>query len=396
MINNKSIYHIVTTSGKNSTSVTINWQSDFNDCFVLLKKESSEFNKIMPTNCFKWDTKNTINASCNDTFYENSRYCYNASLFDLEEGTYEYKITNNKEESAINQFVISKKEEFNFIALCDLQHPNNEYSKKLVDALNNISKDANILTCSGDLTGTAAYEKEWTWLLDNDQIFKDKIIISSVGDHEYWGDYTKEHIPQMKIPDTYNHLLKNPDNGSFNHLNSSYYVIYNNVLFIAIDMGDSNTCFGEIVDEQIDWFMEVVKKEEGNFKHLIVISHKSIYGSTYVDSGVCKYLRPKWQKVFDECHVDLVISGHDHLYSRTKRLYNNEVNNEIGTYYLDLGSSGNKRRKLDGTTDDDLHEKLIDISSFDLTLGAIVSIKDGKIFVKVFDQFGNLQDSFIC
>lgn len=399
MINNKTIYHIITTNGENFDSVYINWHSDLDNSFVLLKEISeSTFKIIQPTNTIYWDTKNIVNANNEDTFYTNTRYVCYLHLTGLSSNTtYEYKIVNNKEESDIYSFHISNNDTLKFLAFCDFQHPGNKVTHKLINKLSEICPETCFMVCSGDLTDTGANELEWTWLLDNNpNPFKNKIFSSSVGDHEFWGKNTGRGIPMMKSPSPFNNLLHNPQNGPTNYLNSTYYFIKHKTLFIFLNMGDSNTVIGDIFEEQISWFYDTVNKLKGKYDFLIVIEHKSLYGSTLIDPGVAKYIKPRWTQVFDDTNVDLVISGHDHLYSRTKQIYQNKVSNNpnLGCYYLDLGSSGNKIRTIDGSTNDELHECIIDINNLNIALGAIIEIKKDSLIINVYDQYGNIKDHF--
>jgi len=399
MINNKTIYHIVTTSGENYNSVYLNWHSDKNNSYVLLKEaDDSNFKKMKPTSAIYWDTKNTFNANSEDSFYINTRYVCYLHLTDLSDNTiYEYKIVNDDEESDTYSFKITSDTSLKFLAFSDLQNPGNLVTHNLMNKLSELCPDANLMVCSGDLTGTAANESEWTWLLDNSiNPFKDKIFSSSVGDHEYWGKDVGRGIPMMNIPDTYNHIFRNPQNGPINYLNSSYYFIKSRVLFIFLNMGDSNTIKGPIFEEQILWFNDTINALKEQYDFLIILAHKSLYGSTLIDPGVAKYIKPVWTKVFDNANVDLVISGHDHLYSRTKQLYQDQVSNNSskGCFYLDLGSSGNKRRNLDGTTDDNLHECIIDINGLNIAVGATCEVENDSLIVKIYDQEGILRDHF--
>lgn len=399
MINNRSIYHIVTTCGENNNSVYINWHSDKYPCYVLLKKDhDSSFIRLEATSALYWNTKNTINANTEDSFYLNSRYVCFLHLTDLcDNSKYEYKIVTDEEESEIYSFKITNNPTFKFLAFCDFQHPGNLVTHNLISKLSDLSPEANLIVCSGDLTGTGANEQEWTWLLDNsNNPFKDKIFASAVGDHEYWGKDVGRGIPMMDKPDTFNHIFRNPQNGPANLLNSTYYFIRNRTLFIFLNMGDSNTVKGPIIDDQISWFKDTINTLKGKYDFLIVIAHKSLYGSTIIDPGVARELKPVWTKIFDDANVDLVISGHDHLYSRTKQLYQGQVSNNLnkGCIYLDLGSSGNKRRTLDGTTADYLHDCIIDIQGLDIALGAICEVNDETLIVNIYDQGGNLKDQF--
>ena len=183
-----------------------------------------------------------------------------------------------------------------------------------------------------------------------------------------------------------------------NTLNSSYYFIYNKVLFVFFDCGDSNTSKGEIFTNQIIWFNEIVKKEKNNYQYLIVLMHKSLYGSSSQDTGVSLNLKPLFSKVFEDNKVDLVISGHDHQYSRTYPLKNDRIN-ENGTIYLDLGVTGNKRRFTDEVMKESLlHEKIIDVKENSLALGSIISVTRKKIIIEIRDKKYNIVDKceFFC
>ena len=53
--------------------------------------------------------------------------------------------------------------------------------------------------------------------------------------------------------------------------------------------------------------------------YIIVGCHKSAYpAGPYVSDG--KYFMSLWGAIFDECQVDLVLSGHDHVFTRTKNI----------------------------------------------------------------------------
>jgi 3',5'-cyclic AMP phosphodiesterase CpdA len=56
---------------------------------------------------------------------------------------------------------------------------------------------------------------------------------------------------------------------------------------------------------------------------VIVGMHRSFYGSTYASDSVA--VRATWQKIFDRYGVDLVLSGHDHIYARSHSIYNDAI-----------------------------------------------------------------------
>ncbi len=255
-----------------------------------------------------------------------------------------------------------------------------------------------LLLCSGDITGTAANESEWRWALDN-PVMSDLIFAGAPGDHEYWGikPEGEKHIPQMPSNLTYNAILTNPQNGCPEYRNSNYYFYYNNVLFVSLNCGDSNTYLCPQFIREADWFRKTILPLKGTYDYLVVFGHKSIYGSYQEDSGVRKYFTPLWYPVFDQAGVDLVVSGHDHMYSRTFALKGDaRVSAKgSGTWYLDLGSSGNKYRSPDeGLYKDGLHAKVFDLKTNPKTLGAKIFVSEKEMKVIVFDENGETFDSF--
>ena len=112
--------------------------------------------------------------------------------------------------------------------------------------------------------------------------------------------------------------------------------------------------------------------------------HKSLYGDPKQDSAVRK-IAPVFTNVFDKYKVDLVISGHDHEYSRTKPVYNGVVN-ETGTVYLDLGNSGSKTRATgEEVKNSNLYDKYIDIKANNYSLGIVGSVSNGQLSIVIRD-----------
>ena len=155
------------------------------------------------------------------------------------------------------------------------------------------------------------------------------------------------HYPQYDYAYTFNRLLHFPQNGAPDSRNTSYWFRYNNVLFVALDMHNSDTSSGPRFKDEVLWFGETLDRLAGSYQYLVVFEHKSIFGSEIVDSAVARNLRPQWAPVFQKYRVDLVLSGHDHIYSRTFALDGDQPTEdpEAGTFYLDMGSSGDKRRR---------------------------------------------------
>lgn len=397
-----SFHYIVTTPGEDSsTEVRINWHSFVNGSYLeYTLADDIDFNnsiEVLPTQ-EEWSTNGLVNANPNSSFYTNPRFVCKASITGLTPRTnYIYRIKTDDECSDIYHFTTSGlTNDWNFCAFTDFQHQSNSITHKLVDKVRSIAGNPTLVVCSGDMVDTAGNESEWKWLMDS-EMFKNFTYASSPGDHEYWGDYQNDHSLKLDKPHTYNALFNNPQNGCEDAMNSSCYFYYNNVLFFLLDFEDSDTVTSTKLSKEMVWFTNKVKELEGTFQYLIVLEHKSIYGSYTTDSRVAKTMRPAWYPVFDEAGVDIVFSGHDHMYSRTYKLYNNKVSQILtqGTYYVDMGTSGDKTRVPDeGLYTDRLHEKILNLNELNYACGADVRVTSEKIEVNIYNTYGALVDSF--
>ncbi len=380
------------------SSVMINYHTSLNDSYILYTNANDQlFNnalKISPT-ITKWSTRGLKNANQNESFSKERYICF-AKIDGLASGKYIYKIVGCEKESDIFSFVIEEaRKEFEFIMLADMQYGNNQVTHKLVKTIKSVAPKASLIVGSGDLVDYGDQEDEWSSLFDN-QLFDGMTLAFATGDHEYWGEHTVKYT-QYEAPHTYLSIMHYPLNGAIICKGSNYYFKYQNILFVALDMNDSNQSKGIKFDEQVKWFVKTIEELRGSYDFLVVLEHKSLFGSTIIDSAVAKNLTPMWYPIFNKYHVNLVLSGHDHIYSRTYPISGNtpSVSNN-GTIYLDLGSSGNKRRNIDDSLlYSKLHAKVIDLKEQATSLGAIVNVVDKKMLVKVYSLVGEVVDEFV-
>ena len=119
---------------------------------------------------------------------------------------------------------------------------------------------------------------------------------------------------------------------------SNYYFVYGDTLFMMMDYQDQSS--KEQIKAQQDWMKSVVKQNPTKWR--VAVIHKSNFGYR-MENPVAS-----WTTAFDEAGVDMVLSGHDHIYVRTK-LYANGANIEPQTYgdgttYITSYSGNNDRR----------------------------------------------------
>lgn len=374
------IYLITTSAGTDiSNSVGISWHCKNSGSYLVYKKEgTNEFVKVEPKEDY-WclEEKHTQDP------YQNKRYVCTIDLKDLEPNSkYVYKIISGDISSNDISFKTadSSATSYSFLSFVDFQNSENSTTLKLVSKFVENVPEANLITCSGDITDVGYSERTHRYLFDT-TVFSSSILAFGAGDHEYYGTDTSP-IKMMKRPYGYNRLFNNPDNGCEGYLNTSYYFKYNDILFVFLDCGDSNvSSTNEMFSKQAKWLDNVLTNEK-DYGYIIVCMHKSLYGDPKQD-GAVRNFAPVFTSVFDKHKVDLVISGHDHEYSRTKPL-SNGVEAKDGTVYLDLGNSGNKKRATgEEIKTSNLYSKYIDIKENNLSLGIVGTVVDGKLKIVI-------------
>lgn len=396
------IYHIVTTVCEDASSaVTVNYHCNRADSYVVYTREDDpafEHATMARPFCQKWSTVGIENTSTTSTFYTKERYVCYATLGGLEADTrYLFKIQADDTETDVRTFkTAGAKGPWHFVVFTDFQHRENPVTLPLIRMMKEMASP-DLVVCSGDHIDVAGNEYEWSFLLDN-ETFRDFVYAASPGDHAYWAcDKVDTGYPQYEFAHTFNHLFHFPQNGAPSSRNTTYYFYYNDILFVALDMNNSDIASGERFDEQVQWFEATLDRLKGTYRYLIVYEHKSIFGSELIDPVVARELRPQWYPVFQKYRVDVVFSGHDHIYSRTFALDGDQLAKtpEAGTFFLDMGSSGDKRRPLDESlTESPRYAKVMDLRELDQSCAATVEVDDSQLKITVYNQHADIVDAF--
>ena len=112
---------------------------------------------------------------------------------------------------------------------------------------------------------------------------------------------------------------------------SNYYFVYGDTLFMVLDYQDQSSSSQR--KAQQDWMKSVVKQNPTKWR--VAVMHKTNFGYRMANPVEA------WTNAFDEAGVDVVLSGHDHIYVRSQ-LYANGANIEPQTY----GERNNLYHKL--------------------------------------------------
>lgn len=280
---------------------------------------------------------NSVNAQITyeDVVEFEGNYVHKALVSGLEAGkTYYYDVGDETVRSAAGKFVTDNGDSsLNFITVADVQASSLENFQKaalVVEAAQNTMPNAEFMVNLGDFTNDSTNE-EWDaydtamWSLNNNTT-----IVPIAGNHDGLG-----------VWHWFNNMFNLDTSESVQNLNGvNYSFDYGNVHFAVLNTNDLLA----VSFAQLQWLKNDLNSTDADWK--IVCMHKSPY--TLGKDGKwpdALYLQSSLTKVLDECNVDLVMSGHDHQYLRTKALKNNKVD-EDGTVYVLAGTAGTKRYEI--------------------------------------------------
>lgn len=217
-----------------------------------------------------------------------------------------------------------------FVVVADVQASsieNFEVGQAVINAAFDMMPSADFYATLGDFTNDSTNE-EWDYYAEvMDGINAAHTIVPVAGNH----DNPSNWFNNMFALDTTESVVTN------NGVNYSF--DYGNVHVAVVNTNDNIA----ISNAQLTWLENDMNSTDADWK--IVFMHKSPYslGKDIKWPDAC-YLQESLAVVCDKTNVDLVMSGHDHMYLRTKPLNDNKVvDQKDGTTYVLAGTAGSKR-----------------------------------------------------
>ena len=412
--NENSLPRMITMSIYNDskTEMAFNYNTTWNTDTILqvVEKENGDFNSSSVKEYQGTSTKSLvlqdgfIHQVVATSLKEDTKYLYRLGEKELNcwSDVGEFKTANSSNK-------------LNFVHISDPQG----YEEYHYDAYNTLLKEVmktsnpDFFVLTGDIVndsyeGTNPKLEQWEWALT-----KQKDIMMNV--------------PFMTTPG--NHEASDNDYQSrFNHpiyeqgltSKGSYYSFdYQGSHFISLNTNDTinegrNDSRG-LSQTQIDWLKNDLEKAQDS-KFIVVMMHKGIYDAGGHCSNIdgedndIQYIRNQLTPIFSEYDVDLVLQGHDHLYSRSyplKGTYKNETLEVIpsidknventtyqgveyrtylnpeGTIYLNSGTSSGSKYYQAVNYNKDLIPIEVEDSS-DLKMYTSIEINEDNLYAKVY------------
>ncbi len=239
----------------------------------------------------------------------------------LEKGTkYIYKIgSKDNDVFADGSFVTDDgDDEFSFIAIADVQASSPENFKQAADVMRTAAatyKDSEFTINLGDFVNDCTSE-EWNWYGEAFAPYNTTATLVPVaGNHE--GNITNKL--NVKWFDTTFNLLKGE--GELNGVNGTYYSYdYGNVHFTVLNSNDMYP----MTDAQRNWIYNDLTSSDAHWKVLLL--HRAVYSAgKNINKPDTLAMRETIIEIVDETGVDLVLSGHDHMYFRTQQVKGDAV-----------------------------------------------------------------------
>lgn len=162
---------------------------------------------------------------------------------------------------------------------------------------------------------------------DQIQTNAEKVADGTVSEMEYAGYLSPDVMKSVPVATTvgnhdadnanYTYHFNTPnlsDLGDNGYVGGDYYFTYGDALFMILNTQDTN------VSEHKQFIEETVAANQ-DCKWRIVTLHQDIYGSAeHSNEPEITNLRYSLVPIFEENDVDIVLTGHDHAYSRTRML----------------------------------------------------------------------------
>eukprot|EP00130_Batrachochytrium_dendrobatidis_P008630 XP_006683505.1 hypothetical protein BATDEDRAFT_93265 [Batrachochytrium dendrobatidis JAM81] len=223
--------------------------------------------------------------------------------------------------SDVGSFVTAEgDDEFTFVNLTDTQAKTEEeaiLSSETFAKASETVENSEFILGNGDIVDTGSIEEQWGWVLDHSkETLMNTTFASSAGNHDEDKNSFIEHF-NVKTPE-----------GSSTETGAYYSYDYENAHFIILNTNEDSEEYQNFSPEQIEWLQADIKaaKENGNIDWIIANIHKGPYTTSNhaTDDDIMgeNGVREKIPPMLYELGVDLVLQGHDHIYSRTKPIQN--------------------------------------------------------------------------
>ncbi len=245
-----------------------------------------------------------------------SGYTSNKVVCDVELNTeYAYRIGQNSTGEWSSVYYTSTQNagsDYSFIYVGDAQLGAGSLSsdtERWLDTMNKAQEavpDASFILSAGDQVNTGSNENEYASLTDAEQL-QSTPFVPAIGNHD-----------ANDINWTYHYNVPNVTENGKTGAGTDYYFFYGETVFVVLNGNNSSAAeHKDTIDQAINAYKEANGGNEPRWK--IALMHQDIYGSGQQHSMKVSMVnfRKAMYPVFDEYEFDVVLTGHDHTYTRS-------------------------------------------------------------------------------
>lgn len=376
---------VLTWTDDSRTTQAITWQT------AATALDQIQYTQAGVRKDFSANARTTIATKTYIPGHEDAAAIFSALLTDLKPGTcYFYRIGNGETWSEVHSFRTAANDvnQFKFLVFGDSQSESyNSWQKNLHQAYQ-AHPDAVFFTNVGDLVNVGNDFKEWqSWFAAAKGIIDTIPAMPLTGNHEMY-------TPQWKVnelPAIFTAQFQLPLNGPGELKEQVYSFDYGNVHFAMLNSQEKEIkqFIPDMLKKQQDWLEKDLSLTTKPWK--VVFLHRPPYHSKSARDN--DKIREAFVPILDKHQVDVVFSGHEHIFARTYPLYahNRVGQTDQGTVYITTGRSGTKvyDRAAAANTWDEVLYNPIDQPNY-LT----VQVNENTLTVKAWKQTGELIDEW--
>lgn len=278
---------------------------------------------------------------------------------------------------------------FSFLYVGDAQNYIFELWSRLIRSGFKKAPDARFIIHAGDLVNDAHHERQWhEWFSAGGWLHGMLPSVPTPGNHEYRSYNDEEQqkkISHLSVQWPYQFTL--PQHGPAGLKESVYFFDYQDARIISLN---SN----RMLKEQVPWLDSVLSNNPN--KWTIITFHHPVFSGA--DDRDNKELRDLWKPLFDKHRVDLVLTGHDHTYTRGQSPKTNNtltgVNARDGATVYVVSVSGGKMYRLADSVWNNYPEAQLNRTAENTQLFQVIHIDGDKLKYEAFTATGLLYDAF--
>lgn len=301
------------------TSQSVNWRTD-----ELQKESYVEYCEASASPFFKAKVK-SIKAETESYKGDDAVWNYHSvNISNLKPNNlYSYRVGNGNFWSEWSEFrtATGKNEPFSFLYFGDVQRDIYSLGSRTMRQAIKTRPDARFLLFGGDMVHRGGLNKEnWNEFFPaGGWIFQNYPMLATPGNHEHLIAKSGENMsPLWYLNFTF------PRNGPKGHEEETYYVDYNNIRVISL-----NLCRYKYPEDRaaiLKWTEDRLKEFKGDW--VFVTHHYAMNATARNRKEGLRF--PEFKALYEKYKVPLVLTGHEHLYARGR------INNNFPVYVVSV------------------------------------------------------------